>query len=150
MDNRTVGASALKMSAITLGTRAFATEVSEEEAVRLIHRCLDLGITSFDVVDESQPADNTGGKQRGRTEAILGRALRGRREDSLIATRGGGTLSPEPNLPRHSRATLREQVEESLKRLQTDHLDLFLLHYPDPLTPLAESLEVLASLIDQG
>ncbi|MBI3923901.1 MAG: aldo/keto reductase, partial [Armatimonadetes bacterium] len=88
--------------------------------------------------------------QRGRTEAILGRALRGHREDALIATRGGGTLSPEPNRPRHSRASLRAQVEESLKRLQTDHIDLFLLHYPDPLTPLAESLEVLASLIDQG
>jgi aryl-alcohol dehydrogenase-like predicted oxidoreductase len=147
---RTLGTSGLVVSTIGLGCNNFGrpktvTE-SQEGTDTVIGAAIDAGVTLFDT------ADIYGG-QRGLSETLMGNALKGRRGDIVLATKFGGDMGGA-NGPdwgaRGSRRYVRLAVEASLRRLQTDWIDLYQLHTPDPTTPIEETLSVLDDLITEG
>lgn len=142
MELRTLGASGLKVSAIGLGGNTFGRSVRGEDAVRVIHRALDLGITFVDT------ADIYGGS--GASEELIGTALQGRRADVVLATKCGNPMDDHPSHRGLSRRWIMQSVEGSLRRLRTDYVDLFQFHVPDADTPLEESLRALDDLVKQG
>ncbi len=113
----------------------------EDEGVRIIHRALDAGINFIDTADVYS---------RGRSEEIVGRALKGRRDEVVLATKVHGRMGNDPNMRGNSRRWIVREIEESLRRLGTDHVDLYQLHRPDPDTDLEETLEALTDLVRQG
>jgi len=142
MPLRNVGRSGLRVSAVGLGCNTFGARIDREQSVRVVHAALDSGITLFDT------ADIYGG---GDSEAHLGEALRGRREQAIIATKFGMPTGVDETYDRGgSRVYVRRAVERSLRRLGTDHIDLYQLHAPDPSTPIEETLSVLDDLVHEG
>lgn len=141
MKYRRLGSAGLKVSALGLGCNTFGRFVDAEGAVRIVHAALDLGITFFDT------ADVYGG---GRSEEFLGKALAGRRDRAVVATKVGWALGDGPNQAGVSRARLVAGIDASLRRLQTDYVDLLQIHRWDPETPLEESLGALDDLVRQG
>lgn len=148
MEHRRLGRSGLMVPALTLGTNTFGgsgprawgdTDVAG--ASRMIDICLEHGLTMFDSADVYS---------KGRAEEILGAALKGRRDKVLISTKATFAMGSEPNRVGSSRAWLTRAVEDSLRRLQTDRIDLFQLHGYDALTPQEEVLATLDSLVRQG
>lgn len=147
---RTLGKSGLVVSTIGLGCNNFGrpgtfTEGPEGTA-EVITAAIDSGVTLFDTADIY-------GYAFGRSEEFMGEALRGRRDDIVLATKFGHADydSPIPNWgAKASRRYVRQAVEGSLRRLQTDWIDLYQLHTPDPMTPIAETLDVLDDLIREG
>jgi len=136
MEYRKLGASGFMVPALTLGTGTFggandffkawgASDV--REATRLVDICLEAGLTMFDSAD---------GYSNGMAEEILGQAVKGRRSDVLISTKGSFRRGPGPNEIGHSRYHLTNAVNASLKRLGTDYIDLYQLHAFDALTPV--------------
>jgi aryl-alcohol dehydrogenase-like predicted oxidoreductase len=113
----------------------------EDECVRIIHRALDGGINFVDTADVYG---------EGRSEEIVGRALRGRRDDVVLATKVHGSMGKGQNERGNSRLWIMREVEASLRRLQTDHIDLYQLHRPDPDTHIEETLGALSDLVRQG
>jgi aryl-alcohol dehydrogenase-like predicted oxidoreductase len=113
----------------------------EDECVRIIHRALEGGINFIDTADVYS---------RGRSEEIVGRALQGRRDDVVLATKVHGRMGDDPNMRGNSRRWIVRELEASLRRLGTDHVDLYQLHRPDPDTDLEETLEALSDLVRQG
>lgn len=140
---RNLGNSDLVVSAITLGTRGMGSRVNAEDSLGLIHHALDAGINSIDTAASY-------GCESGGAELILGKALHDRRDKAILATKSGNRAAAESNGKALSRELLIESVEGSLRRLQTDYLDLFLFHYPDPETPISESVETADALVRQG
>ena len=149
MEYRQLGSSGLRVSAFTLGTMTFggrdqfaavgATDV--KAAARQIDLCLDRGINLFDTANVYSS---------GLSEEILGQALGARRDRVLIATKARMPMGDEPNDAGLSRLHLIEQCEASLRRLGTDHIDLYQVHEWDGQTPLEETLETLDSLVRSG
>ena len=149
MDYRQLGRSGLKVSALSLGTMTFggkgmfaktgATDVAG--ARRQIDLCLEAGINLFDTADVYSD---------GLSEEILGKALEGRRDDVLIATKARFCTAPGVNGAGSSRFHLIAAIEASLRRLRTDHIDLYQLHQWDGVTPLEETLEALDTLVRSG
>lgn len=137
------------MSAVGLGCnnlgRPGTATVDELGTRALVDAALDTGITLFDVADVY-------GTPRGRSEELLGEALLGRRDNAIIATKFGAPMAAAgPDYEaRGSRRYLRQAVEASLRRLRTDWIDLYQLHRPDPLTPIAETLGALDDLVRDG
>lgn len=150
MEHRPLGTSSLLVSATglgcnNLGRTGTATE-SGEGAAAVVHAALDAGITLFDTADVY-------GKEFGLSERLLGEALRGRRDEAVVATKfGHETLAPQlaGGAPKGSRAYLRAALEGSLTRLGIEAIDLYQLHTPDPATPVAETLEALDELVREG
>jgi aryl-alcohol dehydrogenase-like predicted oxidoreductase len=150
IDYRTLGDSGLVVSSIGLGCNNFgrAKTVTETQAGTdaLIHAAIDAGITLFDTADIY-------GSERGLSETLMGVALKGRRHEIVLATKFGldmgGANGPDWGA-RGSRRYVRLAVEASLRRLQTDWIDLYQLHTPDPSTPIEETLSVLDDLITEG
>src|SRR5205814_10482811 len=103
----------------------------EDECVRIIHAALDSGINFVDTADVYS---------EGQSEEIVGRALKGRRDDVVLATKVHGEMGPGRNQRGNSRLRITREVEASLKRLGTDHIDLYQLHRPDPATDVEEQL----------
>jgi aryl-alcohol dehydrogenase-like predicted oxidoreductase len=150
IEYRNLGPSGLRVSTVGLGCNNFgrpktATE-TQEGTTAVILAAVDAGITLFDT------ADIYGG-QRGLSETLMGHALKGRRSEIVLATKFGmdmaGTNGPDWEA-RGSRRYIRIAVEASLRRLQTDWIDLYQLHQPDPLTPIEETLAALDELIQEG
>jgi aryl-alcohol dehydrogenase-like predicted oxidoreductase len=142
MPLRQVGASGLRVSAMGLGTNTFGAKIDRAQAARVVHAALDCGITMFDT------ADVYGG---GDSETFLGAALRGRREKAIVATKFGLPMRLDETYDRGgSRIYVRRAVERSLRRLDTDHIDLYQMHTPDPATPIEETLSVLDDLVHEG
>lgn len=139
MDSRTVGASGLKVSTVGIGCNNFGGRLDEAASTKVIHAALDHGITLFDNADAYPLNDH------GRAEEILGRALEGRRDEAVVASKFG--YDPGTDGSRHC---IIRSVEASLKRLRTDHIDLYQFHLPDPDTPLEETLRALDDLIRAG
>ena len=150
MDYRLLGASGLKVPALSFGTGTFGgsgplfgawgnTDVSE--ARRLIDICLEAGVTLFDTADVYSD---------GASEAVLGEALKGRRGDALISTKLALPTGDGPNDWGTSRARLIASVEKALTRLQSDHIDLLQLHAFDATTPIEEVLSSLDDLVRAG
>jgi aryl-alcohol dehydrogenase-like predicted oxidoreductase len=141
MEITNLGRCGLKVSRLCLGTMLFGGATGEEESVRIIHRALDEGINFIDTADVY-----TGGE----SERITGRAIRDRRDQVVLATKVRHPTGPGPNDAGLSRRHILAAVDESLKRLGTDYLDLYYLHSPDYETPVEESLAALNACVRQG
>ncbi len=129
------------MSAVGLGGNTFGGTVDGDAAIALIQHALDLGITFVDTADIYA---------RGRSEELVGRAVKGRRQQVVIATKLRGAMSDSPYTSGLSRRWIMQAVEDSLRRLGTDYVDLYQAHSPDDQTPLEETLRALDDLVRQG
>jgi aryl-alcohol dehydrogenase-like predicted oxidoreductase len=149
MKYNTFGKTGLFVSRLCLGTMTFGGkgfwevigQQSQETATHLVDRCLDAGINFFDTADIYS---------FGESERLLGQALKDKRDRVVLATKVRGRMSDEPNAVGLSRKHIFDQVHGSLKRLQTDYIDLYQIHGYDPLTPLEETLRALDDLVHQG
>lgn len=148
MDYTKLGRTGLRVSRLCLGTMNFGVETEEAEAFAIMDRALELGINFFDT------ADVYGWKQgEGLTEKILGRWLAqggGRREKVVLATKVYGPMGDWPNQGRLSALHIRRACEGSLRRLQTDHLDIYQMHHIDRDTPWEEIWQAMDLLVQQG
>ena len=142
MKVRRLGTSGLKVSEIGLGCNNFGQRLDLEATRRVVHRALDLGITLFDTAD--------GYGNRGGSETQLGEVLGTKRRDIVLATKFGWPMDDIGVLRGGSRRYLMRAVEDSLRRLKTDWIDLYQFHTPDPETPLEETLRALDDLVRQG
>jgi aryl-alcohol dehydrogenase-like predicted oxidoreductase len=139
---RHLGASDLLVSEIGFGTTTLGEAVFGDEATRLVHHAIDAGITYFDTA-----VTYSGG----RSEEILGKAFAGRRDKVVIGTKVGLRAPDGPDSTYGlSRRRIMEAIEISLRRLGTDHVDLYMAHRPDPTTPIEETLEAMDRLVRDG
>jgi aryl-alcohol dehydrogenase-like predicted oxidoreductase len=141
MEYRRLGRSGLKVSEICLGTMTFGHGTNTAEAERMVAAALDAGVMFFDTAD---------GYSDGESEVMIGSALGARRRDAVIATKVFNAMGPGPNDSGMSRSHIMTAVEDSLRRLGTDYIDLYLQHRHDPSTALDETLGALSDLIHQG
>jgi len=141
MEYRKLGNSGLEVSLAGLGCNNFGMRTSEPDSAAVVNAALDEGINFFDT------ADIYGG---GRSEEFLGRALGSRRHEAVIATKFGIPTGQGPNQGGGSRRYAITSCEKSLTRLGTDYIDVYLLHMPDPTTPIEETLDAMNQLVDQG
>jgi aryl-alcohol dehydrogenase-like predicted oxidoreductase len=137
MDTRRIGS--LEVSAVGLGCNNFGSRLDERRTAEVVHAALEAGVTLFDTADVYGAT---------RSEAYLGRALGDRGDGAVIATKFGMALDPERQGARP--AYVRRAVEDSLRRLGTDRIDLYQLHRPDPRTPIADTLGALDELVRSG
>ena len=142
MEHRRLGGSGLKVSAVGLGCNNFGMRCDAAQTKAVVHKALDLGITLFDT------ADIYGG--RGASETLLGKALGPRRKDVVLATKFGGPMGESPLERGASRRYVHRAIEASLRRLDTDYIDLYQLHFPDGETPIEETLDALDQVVRQG
>jgi aryl-alcohol dehydrogenase-like predicted oxidoreductase len=142
MQERNLGSSGLRVSLVGLGCNNFGGRIDLEATRKVVHKALDLGITLFDT------ADIYG--ERGGSETLLGQILGERRKDIVLATKFGMEMDDAGRMKGGSRAYVMRAVEDSLRRLKTDWIDLYQLHRPDPLTPIGETLRALDDLVRQG
>lgn len=142
-DHRTLGSTGLHLSPLTLGTMMFGAwgNTDHDDSIRIIHRALDAGINVVDTADVYAA---------GESETIVGKALAGRRDDVVLATKFHGSMGDDVNRRGNSRRWIFRAVEESLRRLQTDWIDLYQVHRYDPWTDLEETLGALDDLIRAG
>src|SRR3984957_8357172 len=141
MEYRRLGGSGLKVSEICLGTMTFGHGTDAAEAERIVHVALDAGVNFFDTAD---------GYSGGVSETMLGRALGPRRRDVVIATKVFNAMGTGPNDSGMSRVHIMNAVEDSLRRLGTDYIDLYYIHHVDLQTPLEEMLRAFDDLVRQG
>ncbi len=141
MEYRTVGMSGLKVSPICLGTMMFGARTDEQEAGRIVRVARDAGINIIDTADYY--ADGLG-------EAMVGDLIASDRDWWVVATKVGFQTSPSPNDDGTSRLHIRASVEQSLRRLHTDRIDLYYLHRDDETTPLVEAVRAVGDLIASG
>ena len=141
MEYRQLGASGLKVSVIGLGGNTFGNAADEVQTAAIINRALDLGINFIDTADVYS---------RGVSEEYVGKAIKGRRHEALIATKVRGRMGDRPNDEGLSRAHIMAGIEASLRRLDTDYIDLYQVHSPDPATPIDETLRALDDLVHHG
>jgi len=139
---KTLGCSGLKVSVVGLGCNNFGMKCDQAATDAVVHRALDLGVTLFDT------ADIYG--NRGGSETMLGKALGARRKDIVLATKFGLPMDDGDYMKGASRRYIMNVVEASLKRLGTDYIDLYQIHFPDPETPIDETLRTLDDLVRAG
>ncbi len=141
MEYRHLGTSGLMISAVGLGCNPFGNEVDQPNAKLIVDAALDEGVTYFDTADTYYA---------GRSEQYLGEALKGRRHEALIATKFGNRSGPGPNDTGGSRKHIIDSCEASLRRLQTDYIDVYQIHSPDRETPIEETMRALDDLVRSG
>jgi aryl-alcohol dehydrogenase-like predicted oxidoreductase len=161
MEYALLGRTGVRVSKICVGTATFGVAPLEKDAIAVVHRALDLGINFFDCANSygNQPRFDRPGapaaEQRKSAEEILGQALKGHRNEVIITSKvmeqvgtgvndggwGGGGLT---------RVHIMQQIERTLKRLQTDHIDLYYAHHPDVSTPIDQTLRTMDDLVRQG
>lgn len=143
MQYRYLGRTGVKVSALSLGTANFADPTPEDESARIIDHAIDAGINLIDTGDSYA---------NGESERFIGRTLKKnkRRDDVLIATKVHFPVGPGPNDRGNSRLHVIKACEDSLRRLQVDHIDLYQMHRPDPNLPVEETLSALDDLIRRG
>ncbi|MFJ3320413.1 aldo/keto reductase [Curtobacterium sp. NPDC086286] len=146
MQYRTLGRTGIQVSPFALGAMMLGTDGSigngdEQDSIRIVHRALDAGINVIDTADRYS---------QGGSEELLGKALAGRRDDVVIATKFNGPMGDDPNRRGNSRRWITQAVEGSLRRLRTDHIDLYQAHRPDDTVDLEETLSALTDLISSG
>ena len=142
MEMRNLGNSGLRVSQVGIGCNNFGMRLDLEATRRVVHRALDKGVTLFDT------ADSYG--NRGGSESQLGEVLGARRRDIVLATKFGWEMDDVDVKRGGSRGYVMKAVEDSLKRLRTDYIDLYQFHKPDPRTPIEETLRALDDLVRQG
>lgn len=148
MKIKRLGRTGLKVSEICLGTMTFGNQCDEPTSHAIMDRALDHGVTFFDTAD-AYPLGGTL-ETAGRTEEYIGNWLKGRREQIVLATKFFGQMGSGPNDQGGSRKHIMQAVEASLRRLQTDYIDLYQMHFPDAETPLDETLRALDDLVHSG
>src|SRR5215475_6487488 len=136
MEYREFGRTGVLVSPLTLGAMNFGERgnADHEDAIRIIDRALDNGINFIDTADVYS---------QGESEEIVGKALQGRRDDVVLATKVHGLMGKGENRQGNSRRWIRYEVEQSLRRLDTDYIDLYQIHRPDPTVEVEETLSVL-------
>jgi aryl-alcohol dehydrogenase-like predicted oxidoreductase len=142
MQYRTLGRTGIKVSPYALGTLMLATSVGNpdpDDSAPIIHKVLDAGINLVDTADAY-----------GDSEEVVGRALKGRRDTVVLATKVSRPMGDDPNQQGASRRWIMTAVENSLRRLQTDHVDLYQIQRPDPTTDVEETLSAISDLIHSG
>jgi aryl-alcohol dehydrogenase-like predicted oxidoreductase len=146
MTYRPLGSSGLMVSAVGIGCNAFSSRVDQDGVAEILDMAQETGVTLLDTADIY-------GVHPGASEELLGHALKGRRDDFVLATKFGmdmkGTNGADHGV-RGSRRYIRRAVEASLRRLQTDHIDLYQLHAPDEVTPIEETLGALTEIVREG
>ena len=138
---RRLGKTGLKVSEICLGCMTFGGQADEETSIAIIDHALESGVNFLDTADVYT---------RQRSEAIVGKALKGRRDKVVLATKVRGRVGEDVNDVGLSRKHIMQGVEDSLRRLQTDYIDLYQVHSWDPETPIEETLSTLDDLVRQG
>ena len=143
MEHRTLGRTGMYVSPLCLGAMMFGDwgNKDENESIRIIHRALDAGINFVDTADVYSA---------GESEEIVGKALKGRRDDVVLATKFWGPMGEDPNRGGVSRRWIIAEVENSLRRLGTDWIDLYQMHRPVPGVDIDETLGALTDLVHQG
>ncbi|MFC1937978.1 aldo/keto reductase [Chloroflexota bacterium] len=144
MEYRRLGKSGLKVSEVGLGTMGFSSERgrrNEQESTSVIAHALDLGVNFIDTADVYDA---------GHSEELVGRAVKGKRSEVIIATKFGMPTGEQPNDYGGSRHHVMTAIDASLKRLSTDYIDLYYIHWPDPTTPIEETLRALDDLVREG
>ncbi|HEY2176316.1 MAG TPA: aldo/keto reductase, partial [Mycobacteriales bacterium] len=143
MKYRTLGRTGIQVSPYCLGAMMFGAmgNPDHDDSIRIIHRALDAGINFVDTADAYS---------HGESEEIVGKALKRRRDDVVLASKVHYPMGEGPNRRGNSRRWIMAEVENSLRRLQTDHLDLYQVHRPDPTVDLEETLSALSDLIQCG
>jgi aryl-alcohol dehydrogenase-like predicted oxidoreductase len=142
MQYRNLGRTGIKVSPYGLGSMMFATRIGNPDpadSTRIIHKALDAGINLVDTADGYEDS-----------EEIVGRALVGRRDNVVLATKFSRPMGDDPNQQGASRRWIMTAVENSLRRLQTDHIDVYQVHRPDPETDIEETLSALTDLVRSG
>lgn len=142
MQYRTLGRTGIKVTPYGLGALMFATQVGNsdpEDSIRVIHKALDAGINLIDTADAY-----------GDSEEIVGRALKGRRDHVVLTTKVSRPMGTDPNQQGASRRWIMTAIENSLRRLQTDHIDVYQIQRPDPDTDVEETLSALTDLVRSG
>ena len=142
MTYRPLGESGLMVSAVGIGCNAFSRRVDQDGVADILAAARDTGVTLLDTADAY-------GATHGASEEMLGIALEGQRDEFVVATKFGGGRQPDGRA-RASRSTIVAAVEGSLRRLRTDHIDLYQLHVPDEVTPIEETLSALTDLVRAG
>jgi aryl-alcohol dehydrogenase-like predicted oxidoreductase len=143
MEFRPLGGTGVKVSHLCLGAMMFGAwgETDHDASIRIIHRALDAGVNFIDTADVYS---------RGESEEIVGKALKGRRDSVVLATKVHGTMGDDPNEFGNSRRWIIKEVESSLRRLSTDWIDLYQIHRPELDTDIDETLGALSDLVHQG
>jgi aryl-alcohol dehydrogenase-like predicted oxidoreductase len=143
MHYRTLGRTGIKVSPYALGAMMFGPfgNADHDDAIAMIHKALDAGINFVDTADRYSA---------GESEEIVGKALKGRRQNVVLATKVNGPMGEDPNQQGNSRRWIIAEVENSLRRLQTDYIDLYQIHRPDPSTDIEETLSALTDLVRSG
>ncbi|MDA0770486.1 MAG: aldo/keto reductase [Chloroflexi bacterium] len=141
MEYRQLGRSGLQVSAIGLGTNNFGRRVDKRGTEIVINHALDVGINMI---------DTSNSYSAGLSEEFIGNALKGKRQRAIIATKVSSRMADGPNNAGNSRQHIITEVENSLRRLGTDYIDLYQMHWSDPNTPIEETLRALDDLVHQG
>jgi len=142
MKYRSLGGTGIKVSPYGLGALMFATQVGNadpEDSIGIIHKALDAGINLVDTADAY-----------GDSEEVVGRALKGHRDNVVLTTKVSRPMGPDPNQQGASRRWIMTAVDNSLRRLQTDHIDVYQIQRPDPDTDIEETLSALTDLVRSG
>ena len=141
MEYRRLGTSGVKVSEIGLGGNNFGGRADEKTSINVINNALEMGINFIDTADIYA---------HGRSEELVAQAVREKRSQVIIATKFGHPRSVGPDEQGGSRSHLMKAVDASLKRLNTDYIDLYYFHFPDPETPIEETLHALDDLVRTG
>lgn len=143
MNYRTLGRTGIKVSPYCLGAMMFGAvgNPDHDDSIRIIHKALDAGINFIDTADFYS---------RGESETIVGKAIKDRRDNVVLATKAHLPMGADPNQQGNSRRWLVRALDDSLRRLQTDHVDLFQVHRPDPSVDVEETLSALSDLVRSG
>ncbi len=143
MHYRTLGRTGIKVSPYALGAMMFGAvgNPDHDDSIRIIHKALDAGVNVIDTADIYS---------HGESEEIVGKAIKGRRQYVVLASKSHLPMGADPNQRGNSRRWIMTAVEDSLRRLQTDYLDVFQMHRPDPDTDIEETLSALTDLIRSG
>jgi aryl-alcohol dehydrogenase-like predicted oxidoreductase len=143
MEYRVLGRTGVRVSQLCLGAMMFGSwgNTDHDECIRMVHRALDAGVNFIDTADVYSA---------GESEEIVGKALKGRRDDVVLATKVHAAMGEGPNESGNSRRWITTECEASLRRLGTDHLDLYQIHRPDPTCAIDETLGALTDLVRAG
>ncbi len=141
MNYNVLGNTGVLVSELCLGTMTFGSEADESESARMFHRSLDEGINFFDCANNYS---------EGRAESILGKLIKPHRDELVITTKVSQRVGKGVNALGSSRRHIFQSIEQSLKRLDTDRIDLYFIHHFDPLTPMEETLRALDDLVSAG
>jgi len=150
MQYRTLGSSGLLVSPICLGTMTFGDPVGEAAAIRLVHQAIEAGINFLDTANVYEGYRRFLGSPGGVAEEIVGKALKDRRDQVVLATKVGGPIGPGPQDRGLTASHILRELDGSLRRLQTDYIDLYIMHWPDRFTPLETTLAALETGVRQG